>query len=922
MQLSADQPKPRAGVAGLLSLLSGWAIRRPIRALVVVALLTLAAAPGAVRLKLRTDGQALLSPNAPEVIYDRAVRDQFGIEDQVVVLIRSWHPDGIFNAGTLRLVREMTAEFQRLPEIGQASVMSLATELSFRFRSGTYLNRRLLEPALTNKVELDELRDDLRRIELYTGTLVSADGKSTAILVGVPPGCERTQFYESVLATIAARRPGMEDISVTGAPVAEALLGLHILEDLGVPQGWLGTSTRTEREKSEWKLPHNLRDLRLLVARRVGLVPLAVLVMMLVFYLSFRNAPAMLLPLPGVAATLVFVFGSMGWLGVPVYLTIAVMPVLLAATGVTNDIYLFSRYFGLLRQRPGVRPAELVEETFDKLARPVAATSLTAGIGFLSFGFSPLGPVRAFGIWSCIGVLFGLFCSFTLVPALLTLVPPGWLVPAGRRQRSAPFSALAPGFVHLGLAVRRWRWWMVGLTLVVGGITPLGLRRLAVQDSWIESFDPGSEFRCATTLVNEQFYGMHLLLVSFNAPQTLAGEAAPSAFTQGAIIVATNLIEDPMLIHLSPITICLASNSPAGGQTHAPANRSWRSHIATAGWRSGDIIARINPQDAPTNFWNELSQPGQVRFEIAVRSHLRPEIIRAVADLGTFVRERRQDAVGGVLDPADYLLTTQFMLGPNDPQARRLPRRPNEINLLWNYYRTARGQQRFRQLLDTNYWQSLTTVFLKDGNFVATARLMSAIRAYEREHLAPKGIKLGFAGDVALSQSLIRGIVTTQLQSLLCSLAGILAVTAFFGGSLRWGVYCLLPSLLAVVIKFAVMGWLGVGLGVATSMFAAMTLGIGVNCAIHLLEGCRQAQAAGAAPGVALSQAMALTGPPALINTVAMSLGFGVLMLSQVPANARLGLLLVLGLVNCLVMSLLLLPVLLHWWPLKQPSQR
>jgi len=41
-----------------------------------------------------------------------------------------------------------------------------------------------------------------------------------------------------------------------------------------------------------------------------------------------------------------------------------------------------------------------------------------------------------------------------------------------------------------------------------------------------------------------------------------------------------------------------------------------------------------------------------------------------------------------------------------------------------------------------------------------------------------------------------------------------------------------------------------------------------------------------------------------------------VLMLSQVPANARLGLLLVLGLLNCFVVSVLLLPVLLYWWPL------
>ena len=60
-----------------------------------------------------------------------------------------------------------------------------------------------------------------------------------------------------------------------------------------------------------------------------------------------------------------------------------------------------------------------------------------------------------------------------------------------------------------------------------------------------------------------------------------------------------------------------------------------------------------------------------------------------------------------------------------------------------------------------------------------------------------------------------------------------------------------------------------------------------------------------------------LTGPPALINTLAVSLGFGVLLLSQVPANARLGLLMVLSLVNCLIASLLILPVLLYWWPAK-----
>jgi len=53
-----------------------------------------------------------------------------------------------------------------------------------------------------------------------------------------------------------------------------------------------------------------------------------------------------------------------------------------------------------------------------------------------------------------------------------------------------------------------------------------------------------------------------------------------------------------------------------------------------------------------------------------------------------------------------------------------------------------------------------------------------------------------------------------------------------------------------------------------------------------------------------------------VINPFAIALGFGVLTLSQVPANSRLATLTILGIVNCLLASLLLLPVLLHWWPL------
>ena len=894
MQPFEARLKLKRWIVGFFGGLSRSAIRRPKQTLAVAALLTLAAAPGVLRLQLRTDGHALIPPHAPEIQYDRTIRHQFDIPDQLVVLVQPHQTNDIFNPGTVQLVRELSAEFLKIPGVTPAHVISLATEPSFRLRPGTIAFQKMLEPPLQSPAELEQLRDDLRRIAMYTGTLVSADGRSTVILVGVPDGTERTQFYETIRDLIAAHKNADNDIAVTGAPAAESLLGVQILEDLGVPAGLLGTSIQG---RTAWKMPTSAHELRVFAARHLGLVPLAALVMMLVFLLCFRNMLAALLPLPGVAATMVFVFGLMGWCHVPLYLTTAVMPVLLTVLSVTNDIYLFNRYFNLLREKPGHDHKLLLAETFNKLLVPVACTSLTAVVGFLSFGLSPLVPVRAFGIFTGLGALFGLFFSLTVVPALLTLVNPARLLNRRRRNETTP---LADWFAHAGGVIVRRRGWMIGGTLIVLALTPLGLRKLVVQDSWTNGFDPESEFRRVTQRVNEQFFGMHLLFVAVEAPRTLSGEMPAADLAPRDLAFPRTLTPDAAVMMGSPIRLWVTDDP----QT------VWQSHFEMVNAGDEKIFTRIAPGEPGGNFWPALAKIGRVHFEIAARTHLLPETIRTLGELASFIRARPDCAVGGVLGPEDYLLTTRFMTRAGDPNARVLPGNGIEVKLLWDYYGLALGQPRLRQLVDTNYTRSLTTVFLKDANFVDTARLMRDIREYEREHLAPLGIKVGFAGDVAVSQALIGGIVTTQLQSLGWSLAGIFLVAWLFGG-VRWGFLCLLPSLLAILIKFAVMGWSGIPLGVATSMFAAMTLGIGVNCAIHLLESFDQMRNAGGSPAETLSRALRLTGPPALINTLAMSLGFGVLMLSQVPANARLGILLVLGLVNCFVASLLLLPVLL-----------
>jgi hypothetical protein len=708
---------------------------------------------------------------------------------------------------------------------------------------------------------------------------------------------------------IAGRQTASEEVSVTGAPVAESLLGIHILEDLGVPRNLFGAGAQTPADQGALKTPANLRQLILSLARRIGLVPITMAVMVLVLLGAFRNPLATLVPLPGIIATLVSVFGLMGWAGVPIYLASVVMPILLVATGVTNDIYLFTRYFILLQVNPGKNPIELLDETFEKLAPAVAITSLATGIGFFSFAFSPFVPVSAFGVWAGVGVLFGLFYSLVVVPALLSLIPSNWLrLRWGFGQKTA-FSGLAAFFENLGHYAERRCWLVVACIFIVLLLTPIGLRRLVVQDSWADEFDPDSEFWHATQWMNANFYGMHLLYVCVDASETKTGELAAPPNSLNRILLPGNICNDLLEIEASPITLSALPEN-------ITAPRVWHSQIRLLRRTDTNILAWVVPTADGNGFTHDVGS-AKVHFEVQVRSQLKPEIVDANRDLAAYLRQQSNCAVGGVIGPYEYLTTTRFMTRPSSPGARELTRLAGQNRALWDYYKFALGQNRFQQVMDPSYSKSITTVFLKDANYIDTARLMGNVRTYERAHLAPMGIKLEFAGDVAVSQSLIHGVVATQLQSLCWSLAGIFAATVALGGSWRWAVYCVLPSLIAILIKFAAMGLLGIPLGVATSMFAAMTLGIGVNCAIQLLEGFNQARAAGWSSPEALSQSLRLTGPPALINTLAVCLGFGVLMLSQVPSNARLGLLLVLGLVNCFILSLLLLPVLIHWWPPK-----
>jgi predicted RND superfamily exporter protein len=860
--------------------LSRTVLRRPGWTLAAVALLTVAALPGLARLKLRTDGQALIPPQAPEAVYDREIRREFGVRDPLVAVIRTDRPEGIFQTSTLRRVRELTAALARLDGIGGISgiggigeqgVTSLATERGFHFRAGTLQRRTLLDPLPATPAAIAELRADLARIGVWDGLLIGRGGQSAAVVVGVPPGVDRIGFYRQARAVASAHEGGGDRIEVVGAPAAETLLGSHILADLGIPAVWLGVEPEGER---------------------IGLLPLAIVLMALVFRIAFGRFAAAALPLLKVGTCLLLLFGLMGWLGLPVYLTTAVLPVLLIAVGTASEVHLFRRFAAMRAERPDAASAELTALAVAEVERPVLQAAATTAVGFLSFSLSPVGPVRAFGLFAAAGVLLCLLGSLTAIPAALSLLPRGWI--AGHRTGGA--TPPARFFSWLGsFAVRRRR----SVLIVTAAVTLLaadGARRLMVQDSWVDGFAPRSGFARAMRRFDRDFAGSYVLRVVVEAPGLRAAGTVNGAEVGDRSLTLPAFAEAPPRLLGSFLAL-------RGGD---PPLR-WSSWVADAQPR-GDRIALGWPVTGGSPRFELAPRPEEpVSWELRLEPLAVPATLERVRELERFLAG--WPGVGRAQGPAEFLETTAFLTRPDTPGSRRLPDSPRAAAILWNNAERVLGPERLRGIVNAGRTRGLVSVFLRGSNYAETARLMAALRAWERERLLPHGIRLGFAGDVAVSQALIGGVVTTQVESLALSLMGIFAITAGLSRSLRHGLLCTVPAAFAVLLNFAVMGWLGIPLGVATSMFAGMTLGVGVDYAIHLLDRRERLRRRGL-DGEAAAMALAATGPAILTDVASTVLGFSVLLFSQVPANHRLGGLLALSLLSCVAVTLLVVPAL------------
>ena len=168
-------------------------------------------------------------------------------------------------------------------------------------------------------------------------------------------------------------------------------------------------------------------------------------------------------------------------------------------------------------------------------------------------------------------------------------------------------------------------------------------------------------------------------------------------------------------------------------------------------------------------------------------------------------------------------------------------------------------------------------------------------------------------GFFVLLTNLIQSVIRDQLLTFAVASAAIAALVWIGFGSWRYALIALIPNAVPIYMVMGVLGWLGLAMNMGTAMIAAVSMGMSVDSSIHYFSAFRRARREGKSVHESLLVCQRSVGSAMIFSTVALIVGFGVLVTSQFVPTIYFGALMSLAMLSGMLGNLIVLPLLLSW---------
>ena len=736
--------------------------------LMMLVVISVLSAQGLPKLRIDTGLESLVSDSDPDRQAYLQATEEFGSDNRTLIYVRD---PALWTPLKLEALQRLQNSVEQLDVVER--VESILTLRTVRGRGETLDSRPLLAGDTSDAEAVARARADALANPLLVGNFVSRDGNATAIMVSLRPPTGEADYdllvNDALDGAIASEADAFAEAFQIGPSRINAELKRSLFEDL----------------------------------RR--LAPLSAALLVLAILLFLGSVVAAVVPLLTAALSVLWTFGLMGHLGIPLNILSAMLPSLVVVIGSTEDTHMMATYLQSIGE-PGEGDVRrrAVARMMRRLGAPLFLTVLTTALGFASNVISPIGLIRDFSLVATFAILANGLITIALVPMLLSVLGP-------RRGRRIESESQVPGFS--GLVVR---------------LFGFGRRRLS-------------------------------------APILLFTAALTGFFIhQASSLVVTN---DPFSY--------LRDDNPL-------VRDAARVQAGLAGVKIFYVMLESDRE----------------------RAFLEPANLRKLADIQRFIA--RQGVFDSSLSLADYLSLVNREYYGGDPSQYTVPR-SRELAaqyLLFFHRRDVQG------LVSPDLRRA--TILVRHN--ISDSRTLN-------EHVRElRGVVTRIAGaDMTarvLGENLMINAAAEQLMRGQAMSLGLLLVVIFvlmsaMFTSFKGGFVSLVPSVIPIVLMFGVMGLLDIPLNPGTAMVAAIAIGIAIDGTIHLFSRYNQLSRQLGDNERAVQVVVGEEAIPVLATSIALSLGFGVLLFSRFSIVAQFGALSAATMLFAVFANLLITPIIM-----------
>lgn len=437
--------------------------RRPWLWLALLTVASLLAASQLGRIEVRISADEMLVSDDPHRAYHEQVEARFGAEQVALLVVED---PALEDPARLQQLADVVAALEALPFVARTD--SLFNTPDVRSVDG-YLDKSPFLVDLTGTA--DDLGARLQRARdnpLLRDVLISADADAMAIAIVLNASAsgDDTAVTDALERSIAPLRDHFAEAYTIGFAQVRSELSERIL------------------------------------AEQAALLPLAVAALLAALFLLLRQLLDIVTPLLTAGISILWTFGLMGWLGIPLNVVTSTVPILLIVVGSTEDIHLLAEFRHA--QRRGEGTAIALRHMARKLGRTVLLTFATTYAGFLSVGLSGIEVLSQFGLVASTGLLFNFIVTIVLIPAVLALTG-HWQLDGRTRLFDQRLLDAASRYWAFLQRRRGYAFLVLGVVAVMAAD---GIPRIQVSHSPVDSLGPESPTAQHIAELNAGFAGL------------------------------------------------------------------------------------------------------------------------------------------------------------------------------------------------------------------------------------------------------------------------------------------------------------------------------------------------------------------------------------------------------------------------------